>query len=300
LSMTLRACFSRCTCEFVDEQGEDEILFREGTEAFAVAGAGFARRVRQQLDRLRASFARGGRFRIATENSFPAGAGLASSASGFSALTLAALSALGQDLTVAERSAWARRSGSGSAARSVIGGYVQWPASERAESFAFQVHGPEHWDLRDVIAVVETKEKDVSSLDGHRLARTSPYFNERLRLVPERLARVNEALARRDMELLGSTIEAEAIDLHVIAMTSNPAIFYWKPATLSVLEKVRRLRQDGIKAYSTMDAGANVHVICPAADEPAVAAALDGLEGVDFVLRDGVGPGPLFEDEHLF
>jgi diphosphomevalonate decarboxylase len=90
-------------------------------------------------------------------------------------------------------------------------------------------------------------------------------------------------------------IEEEAIDLHLIAMSSRPPILYWKPATLAVLEAVRDLREEGIEAYSTMDAGANVHVITLPEREETVAARLAELEGVGEVIRDGVGPGPRVE-----
>ena len=95
-------------------------------------------------------------------------------------------------------------------------------------------------------------------------------------------------------------VEAEAIDLHCVAMTSRPPVFYWKPATLTILEAVRELRRDRIPAWSTMDAGANVHVICQPDDADDVAARLAGIEGVDRIIRDGVGTGPKVETEHLF
>jgi diphosphomevalonate decarboxylase len=304
LSMTLRECTSRCTVEHRDEDGAHEVLWREPFRAhgggFETAPPAFASRVVQHLDRLRDWAGCGGRFRVATENTFPAAAGIASSASGFSALTLATLGAVGRVVSVEEQSELARLSGSGSAARSVLGGYVEWPADGGGErSYARQVAPAEHWDLRDVIAVVESGPKQTSSLDGHRRARTSPYFETRLERLPERFAAVRDAVLGRDLGRLGPLIEAEAVDLHAIAMTSEPAIFYWQPATLEVLAAVRAMRGDGLEAWSTMDAGANVHVICTPASEPEVAGRLAGLAAVEKILRDGVGPGPAREDEHL-
>ncbi|MEO1088593.1 MAG: hypothetical protein AAFY88_30535, partial [Acidobacteriota bacterium] len=135
---------------------------------------------------------------------------------------------------------------------------------------------------------------------GHRRARTSPHFARRLELLPDRYAVVERALLDRDFETFGGAMEAEAIELHMIAMTSTPAIYYWQLATLEILEAVRHLRSDGVPAYATMDAGANVHVICQAADEPAVAARLGELGGVEGIIRDRVGEGPRRLDEHLF
>lgn len=304
LSMTLRTCHSRSTVEYVDAPGRHEIRWRGTDGSLEVAPPGFARRVQEHLDRLLAWAGESGYFRVATENSFPAAAGLASSASGFSALTLAVLGALDRDESDALKSELARRSGSGSASRSVLGGFVQWPAEtpspDGATDYAFQVHDADHWDLRNVIAVVETGAKETSSLEGHQRARTSPYFEQRLRDLPGRLAEVRDALAARDFDRMGGVIEAEAIDLHCIAMTSSPAIYYWKPATLAVLEAVRGLRKAGTSAWATMDAGANVHVLCLPEDEDAVAAAIGDAPGVDRLIRDGVGAGPFEETEHLF
>ncbi len=301
ISMTLDACHSRSTVEHLESDGEHQIRWRGSGGAFEDAPPAFADRVRRHLDYLRDWAGCGGRFRVATENNFPAAAGIASSASGFSALTLGTLAALGREVPAAERSVLARRSGSGSAARSVLGGYVEWPAGDSEdECHARQLAEAGHWDLCDVVALVESGPKSVSSLAGHRRAPTSPYFATRLEGLPRRLAAVRQAVAERDIELLGTVLEAEAIDLHCVAMTSEPPIFYWKPGTLEVLEEVRRMRGDGLAAYSTMDAGANVHVICPPRDRDAVAERLEALDAVHRTIRDGVGAGPVVEDEHLF
>ncbi len=300
LSMTLRNCVSRCTVEHLDADGDHEVRWRGAAGGFETAPPAFSSRVVQHLDRLRDWADCGGRFRVATENTFPAAAGIASSASGFSALTLATLAALGREVTVEEQSELARLSGSGSASRSVVGGYVEWPADGAGDrSYARQVAPSEHWDLRDVVAIVESGPKKTSSLDGHRRARTSPYFETRLECLPERFAAVRDAVLARDFGRLGPLVEAEAIDLHTIAMTSEPAIFYWQPGTLEVLAAVRSMRDDGLEAWSTMDAGANVHVICTPSSEPEVADRLSQLPAVEDVIRDGVGPGPVREEADL-
>lgn len=300
LSMTLRECLTYCTVEHTPEPGPDEIWLAQDGGRLLRPGPEFAARVLAHLDRLRRRTGATGRFRVATRNTFPSAAGLASSASGFAALTLAATRALGLELSPRELSSLARRSGSGSAARSLFGGYVEWPAGRRdAECHAVPVAGHEHWRLCDVIALVERGPKEVSSLDGHRRVRTSPYFRTRLRRLPERLEAVREAIRARDFARLGPVLEEEAIDLHLIAMSSRPPIFYWQPGTLAVLAAVRELRRDGIAAYSTMDAGANVHVICPPESEAAVAARLEAMPEVGAVIRDGVGPGPEVTEDHL-
>ena len=300
ISMTLRACCSRTTVAFEpNAPGEDEVRIRKSNGELKEPDAGFRDRARQHLDRLRDWAGRTGRFRMATQNSFPSAAGLASSASGFSALTLAAVRAMEQDASPAQLSVLARRSGSGSAARSVMGGYVRWP-SNGEEGAAEQLAPADHWDLRDVIAIVETSPKKVPSREGHRRAPTSPFFETRLDHMDDRLEGVQSALMEREMSTLGRMVEEEAIELHLIAMSSRPPIFYWAPETLAVLSAIRTWREEGVAAYATMDAGANVHVICPASDEPRVAERLDRLSAVHEIIRDGVGTGPTFEPDHLF
>jgi diphosphomevalonate decarboxylase len=197
---------------------------------------------------------------------------------------------MGQEPALAESSVLAQRSGSGSAARSVQGGYVEWPRGENGA--AGQLFTADHWDLRNVIAVVETEPKEISSREGHRRAPTSPFFETRLDHLDHRLETVRSALQDRDMTQLGEAVETEGVELHIIAMYSNPPIYYWRPATLAVLEAVRDLRSAGVSAYATMDAGANVHVICPPEAEPQVADRLGRLSEVHCTIRDGVGSGP--------
>lgn len=301
ISMTLSTCVSRCTAEWVGGRGQHEVMLGDGRGNLAPAPEEFAERVRGHLNFLRRWAGCGGRFRIGTENSFPSAAGIASSASGFAALTLAVTRALGRELDLPTASSLARLSGSGSAARSVVGGFVEWPVGRSDEScYARVLAGAEHWDLADLVAVVERGPKSVSSLDGHRRARTSPYFRTRQRRLEHRLEQVRAAIAERDFDSLAEVVEAEAVDLHCIAMTSQPAIFYWRPATLAVMAAVRNLRADGLAACFTIDAGANVHVICPATSAGQVLAALEAMPEVEQVIRDRVGTGPRELPEHLF
>lgn len=326
LSMTLSACRTRTTVDFRPEPGDDEVwlasprLAGDETVVIGPAGGGespaparwrdpgpaFTARVLAHLENLRRRAGLGredGRFRVVTANTFPSSAGIASSASGFAALTVAGAAALGLGLDLerdaAELSSLARQSGSGSATRSLMGGFVLWPdpaGGDADDPRAVQLHPAEHWPLSDLVALVDAGAKEVSSLGGHRLAPTSPYFARRLETLPERLDRVRRALAERDFTRLGAAIEEEAIDLHLIAMSSRPPIHYWAPGTVEVLAAVRRLRGEGLPAWSTMDAGPNVHVICPPEAAAAVAARLEELPAVQGVIRDRAGDGPVLEE----
>ncbi len=300
ISMSLRACVTRTSVETVAAGAADEIwVFSEGR--WGQAEGAFQQRAAAHLERLRRWAQVDVGFRVATENSFPAAAGIASSASGFAALTLAVVAALDRQPDGDELSNLARLSGSGSASRSVFGGYVQWPFGTGEDPWRAAPLAPaSHWDLRDVIAIVQTGPKAVSSLEGHARARTSPHYVRRQELIPDRLQRVREAIDARDLDQLGPIIEEDAIELHLVAMSSQPPIFYWQPATLRVLDHVRALRQRGTSAWATMDAGANVHILCSADDEEAVATSLAAIDGVQTVIRDGVGSGPRNLSASLF
>jgi diphosphomevalonate decarboxylase len=301
LSMTLSRCVTRTTVEYIADEGEDEISYREEDGRLVPAPEGFAQGVRQHLERLRTWASVDGSFRVATENSFPTGAGLASSASGFAALTIAVVEALEREVSSPEMSVLARLSGSGSAARSVLGGYVEWPAADDDQGgHAVAIAAADHWQLKDLIAILDTEPKSISSRQGHRLATTSPYFEPRLELLPSRLDRVRSAIQEKSFEQLAPVVEEEAIDLHLIAMSSSPPIFYWLPGTLTVLATIRRLRSEGLAVCATMDAGANVHMICLPEDEERIAGELEAIPEVSTVIRDGVGKGPQTSEEHLF
>ena len=294
ISMTLSRCRSICSATFFEgEHGADEILLVEsGTDR--PAPPAFSERILAHLDRLRRRAGASGRFRIATHNTFPAAAGIASSASGFAALSLAVSRALGMEPDAQQLADLARSSGSGSATRSAMGGYVRWPA--KGAGTVDQIADEQHWELCDLVALVQTEAKKVSSLDGHRRAHSSPYFEGRLEQLTGRLDEVSAAILDRDFDRLGATLEEDAIDLHVIAMTSKPPIYYWKPGTLEVLEAVRGLREQGIAAWSTMDAGANVHVICEPTNASAVEQRLRDCPTVEDVLVDRVGGAPVWRE----
>ncbi len=306
VSMTLDRCRARTTVDYLSPEGassdgEDEVLLAAPGGELAPASEAFATGVRRHLDRLRRWAGVEGPFRVATRNNFPTGAGIASSAAGFAALAAAVAASLERRPEPAELSLLARLSGSGSAARSAMGGFVRWPAEDLdPESPAVALAPADHWPLCDLVAVVDAESKGVSSREGHRRAPTSPHFAARQQRLGDRLAAVEEAIRERDLERLGPIVEREAVELHLIAMSSRPPIFYWRPGTLEVLEAVRGLRADGVGAWSTMDAGPNVHVLCEPADEEAVAAVLAALPAVGSLLRDRVGSGPRVSEEHLF
>lgn len=116
---------------------------------------------------------------------------------------------------------------------------------------------------------------------GHSLADTSLLYPARLASMKEKVESVKRALAEKDFPRFGELIEEESLNLHAIMMTSRPSVLYWSPATVRVLQALREWRQEGLLAYSTMDAGANVHVITRGEDETAVTQRLQALKGVE-------------------
>ncbi|RME50195.1 MAG: diphosphomevalonate decarboxylase [Caldilineae bacterium] len=286
LSMNLADLTVTATVAFDPALPEDRLTIN-GQPASAAA----AKRVFAHLNLIRRRAGLPHRAEVRTESNFPAGAGIASSAAAFAALAVAGAAAAGLQLSEAELSALARR-GSGSASRSVPGGYCQWLAGgSDATSYATSIAPPEHWALHDVVAIVSTEHKRTGSSDGHALAETSVLQTARLLSAPARFLACKRAILRRDLQTLGPLIEEDAILMHSVMMTSHPPLYYWTPATLEIIHAVQRWRADGLPVYFTIDAGPNVHLICESRHAETVAAEARALPGVRQVLQSGVG-GP--------
>ncbi|MBI4789320.1 MAG: diphosphomevalonate decarboxylase [Chloroflexi bacterium] len=286
LSMNLSNATTTTTVEFDGPLSEDQVIIG-GKEARDAARA----RVVVHLDRVRALAKIETRARVESRNTFPTGAGIASSASGFAALTVAATHAAGLELTERELTMLARQA-SGSACRSIPAGFIEWITSiDPNDSYAVSIAPPEHWDLHDVIAIVATEEKKVGSTEGHAAAASSRFLSARLNALPIRLHHVRRAILTKDLALLGPAIEEEAIELHLVAMTSRPPIFYWSPGMVRVIQAMQQWRKDGLAVYFTLDAGPNVHLICEGKDAAQVAELARQVPDVQQVIDNAPGPG---------
>jgi diphosphomevalonate decarboxylase len=231
--------------------------------------------------------------RVRSDNDFPTASGLASSASGFAALALAAVKALGLDLPIERVSALARAA-SASAARSLFGGYVELGAS--AESAA-RVAPPEHWPLTMLVAVTSEAAKDTGSTDGmQHTASTSPYYPSWVSDSPRLFVEVKAAVLAKDFERLAPAVEQSALMMHASMLAASPALLYFRPATLAVIEAVRARRRSGTAACFTIDAGPHVKVLVEPKDAPAMRALLAGVEGVLRVLESAPGPDAVVLD----
>ncbi len=283
ISMNLDGLFTRTTVSFNTSQ-QDQLSIN-GSK---ISGKGLDR-VSYILDIVRAKAGIHDRAEVTSENNFPAGAGIASSAAAFAALALAGSKAAGLDLTEPELSVLARR-GSGSASRSIPAGFVEWKMGEtESDSYALSIAPVDHWNLADCVAIVNSKHKKTGSTEGHAIAETSPLQNARVADAPKRLDVCRNAILKKDFETFANIIEHDSDMMHSVMMTSNPPLMYWQSATVEIFHQVREWRAGGLPVGYTVDAGANVHVICLGEYKDEVEKRLREVPGVSKVLATGVG-----------
>lgn len=289
LSVTLDSLWTRTRIVFDPDLNRDELILNGASNADETARASTV------LDLLRSRADSDRRARIDTRNNFPTGAGLASSASGFAALVRAAAAALELDLDERELSIIARR-GSGSAARSIFGGFVEMAAGVRddgEDAFARPLLPPADWPLKVVVAVTSRRAKGVGSTAGMELSRrTSPFYREWVATTADDLGEAREAVLARDFERLAELAEHSCLKMHALMLATRPGLLYWSGATIEGLHCVRNLRQrGGLGAFFTVDAGPQVKAICLPDDAASVAAALADVPGVETVMISALGEG---------
>jgi diphosphomevalonate decarboxylase len=284
ISLTLAALHTDTRVSFRPDLREDEFRL-DGRPA--PAG-----RMSAVLDLVRERARMSLRAAVSSANNFPTGAGLASSASGFAALAVAACAAAGIETTERELSILARR-GSGSAARSIFGGFVQLHAGQDADgrdSYAEELLAADEWPLSIVVAITDRQRKAVGSSSGMaRTAASSPFYPAWLASAPENLADMRRAIAARDLTALGELAEHSCLKLHALLLTATPALIYWNAATVAALHAVRELRGEGVPVYFTIDAGPQLKALCAPEDAEAVAAALARVPGVEETRVSGLG-----------
>jgi diphosphomevalonate decarboxylase len=286
ISMNLDGLETRTTVLFNDSLVADEVTINGN-----ISPVDASARVKRILDEVRGlagiySFAR-----VESSNNFPIGTGIASSASAFAALALAASTAAGLKLSLVALSRLARH-GSGSACRSIPGGFVEWAAgSGDNDSFAVSIARPDYWDLTDCITMVNTEHKEIGSTEGHALASTSPLQSARVNDTPRRLDLCRNAILNRDFESFAEIVEADSNLMHAVMMTSVPPLFYWQPATLMVMRNIITARKKGLPVCYSIDAGPNVHAICASEAANETTALLGAIPGVQEIRLAKVG-GP--------
>ena len=227
---------------------------------------------------------------VTSSSDFPAGCGLASSASGFAALITAIDGALRLGLGRDERSEWARR-GSGSAARSLVGG-IGTLSESGGRWLARELLAADAWPLRIVIGVTSRKRKAVGSTEGMERSRaTSPFYAAWVNSTATDFADAERAVIERDFDALGRIAEGSCLKMHALMLSSDPALLYWNGATVECLHRIRALRAAGTDVFFTVDAGPQVKAVCTPPAERAVRDALATVPGVEEVLVSGLGAG---------
>jgi diphosphomevalonate decarboxylase len=293
LSVTLGGMRSRTTVRFAPELREDSVRLNG-----SIATGGPRDGVVRFLERVRSMSGRGESAEVESDNNFPTASGLASSASGFAALAGAASMAAGLRLTSRSLSQLARF-GSGSASRSIFGGFVEWQAGTRGDGsdcFARPVLPPDHWPaLVDLVLLVEgAPTKEVRSADAMQTSvATSPGYAARLTEIPARLSGIRSALRRRDPERLFPLIMEECDSFRDVCETTRPSLDYLTITSRAILGEVRQINREAghpIAGY-THDAGAHVHVFTLDPQLRKVRGRLARLPGVRESLVVRPGPG---------
>lgn len=296
ISITLDQFHTTTTVEYDEDLKDDIFIFGEqvvmGKEQRKISN--FMDKVRQETDLH--LFAK-----ITSMNYVPTAAGFASSASGYAALTAAAVKATGVEMTNQELSRLARQ-GSGSACRSIEGGFVKWEKGSRADgsdSFAHQMISEADWKVAVLSVMVDAKEKSVSSRDGMRsTVETSPFYAGWLSSIEEDLELATVAIREKNFEALGEVVESNALKMHATMMGAKPPIIYWTTGTMAVIQCVQEMRKEGLPVYFTIDAGANVKVLCLPETESIIKEKLSQLKEVKNIISCYPGQGIRYESNY--
>ncbi len=319
ISVTLDGAQTITTIELDMDLQQHEFYFRDGSEPFyrRISEGKELERVIGQIELImKIADVQGLKARVISRNDFPTGAGLASSASGAAALVVAACDALNNfssnkpelyapifDGGEKELSILSRR-GSGSSCRSIYSGFVEWLKGEKedgSDSYAVQLADENYWpDFRVVTAIMTAEKKKLTSRAGmEQTVRTCPLYHCWLQSVEDDLSNVRNGIKQRDFDLVGRAAEHNALKMHSLMFTTKPAIIYWLPSTLQLINEIYGWREDGIKAYFTIDAGPQVKILCLQTDLNRLENRLKVLSGIERIIVNKPGQGAHPTDKHL-
>ncbi|MDM5190764.1 diphosphomevalonate decarboxylase [Bacillus sp. DX4.1] len=297
LSITLDKFYTITTVQFCPWLNEDIFILNK-----VIAGETETLKVSQFLNRIREISGKETHAIVQSTNRVPTASGFASSASGFAALAAAAARAIGLELGETELSQLARQ-GSGSACRSIFGGYVEWKKGRNedgTDSYGVPIEEKQTWNLSILSVLLTAEQKQVSSREGmKRTVETSPFYSSWVREAEKDLLIAKAAIKERNFKKLGQTIEANALKMHATTLGAKPPFFYWQSATVEVMGQVQALRSSGIEAYFTIDAGPNVKVLCQPEDEQVVRDKLLSIPSVRDVYMCHPGPGVTYLSDSL-
>lgn len=287
LSLTLDAFYTETSVKF-DSSLEEDIFYLDGEQQPVKNDV----KVNTVMDLVREKANIQAPAYIESVNHVPTAAGLASSASGLAALAGAASLAAGLDLSPTELSRLARR-GSGSASRSIYGGFAEWLAGDSDEtSYAVPIDDAD-WDIGMIFILLNREKKKVSSREGMKLTvETSPFMEGWVRSAATDLKEMKEAIANKDFTELGKITKRSAARMHATTLGALEPFSYLQPKSLQAIRLIQSLREeDGLSCYFTMDAGPNVKVLCRLSESRQIQKALQEVFGEENVIISQVGPG---------
>lgn len=265
LSMTLKECYTETKVTFKKADSMSVELFLDGTKQEK-----FGAKIEKYLGTLtELPFLKNVAFTVQTKNTFPHGTGIASSASGLSAFALCltdylhSLNGEGMSPDFYKRASHLSRLASGSACRSVYGGFTTWGDDSDLYATPIEVH-PELAHLKDSVLVISGTEKVVSSTDGHGQMKDHAFAAARFVQAKTNFDKMVHAMKSGEIDVMGQILESEAMSLHAMMMTSPVAYTLLKPNTLAAIEMIWAFRRETkLPLYFTLDAGPNLHLIYP-------------------------------------
>lgn len=286
LSLTLKEFYTETEVEFKDDLKEDIFYLDD-----IIQDGNSLKRVSEFLDIFRKKKNINKKALIKSTNHVPTAAGLASSASGFAALSAASNLASGLNLDRKDLSKISRR-GSGSASRSLYGGFVEWQKGNSNDtSYALPLDKAD-WDIGMVVVIINSKKKEISSREGMKLTvETSPFYKGWVQSSQEDLLNIKSAIKTKNFKRIGEITERNSLKMHGTMLGSKPPILYWEPETIMVMEIVKELRENNIPCYYTMDAGPNVKILCRLSQADIIKDRLKENFNEDKIIISGPGPG---------
>ena len=314
ISMTCDGLFTITTVEFSKKYKRDLIIINDeelkvkenkfSSPTLAGARIKDEKDILGHIERIRKIARIKEKTKIVSQSNFPVAAGLASSASGLAALTLAATKAAGLNLDKRELSILARQ-GSGSACRSIFGGFVEWLRGNKkdgSDSYARQIVDENYWPEFRIIAIIltEAKKKIGSRAGMAQTVKTCPYYNDWLKTINEDLDIIKKGILKRDFKAVGSQAEYNCLKMHALMMTTKPSIIYWLPQTMEIIQNVISWRKEGLECYFTIDAGPQVKIICLEKDIPKIKRKLKDVKGIKKIIVCKPGKGAKLIEKHLF
>ncbi|MEO8962396.1 MAG: hypothetical protein ABI325_10965 [Ginsengibacter sp.] len=309
VSMTLSEAFTEVEMEISpkkdkDVKGVELEYFYEG-----IKNVPFQLRVQTYLESNLESFPfiKNHSIHINSSNNFPHSTGIASSASAFGAIALSLVDAQNEFSYLSEKKSFYKKAsemarlGSGSACRSMYGGFAIWGhhpnVKESSDQFAIEltdIHD-NFKQMQDAILIVDDQQKKVSSSTGHSLMNNHPYAQSRFLQAQKNAEEIIKVLSNGDYDTLIQVAEAEALTLHAMMMTSHPYYLLMKPGTIDAIQKIVHFREEThTPVCFTLDAGPNVHVLYPSAFKTVVTEFInnDLKPFLKEVIFDKTGKGP--------